>query len=210
LEINPAVAVIGERVSIKFNVINTERNNINCGVAAFCGDSALDIREIKVGGLSSIPLLFELDTSSMATGFYSIETIVETDSGQQKLFSLGGISVDEEPLIDGGIPIEEAEPTIDQIQDIDEEPLIDENGEAESTKNTFVSTNSTSFNWEYLLPVVPAGVVSSVMIIQYKRKRSQDQAMPKEKISSMFNEILKIEQQIENGGSSEDNTNYIA
>jgi hypothetical protein len=136
VEINPAVAIIGDLVRIKLNIINTERNNINCKITAFCGDSALDTVETKVGWLSSIPLSFELDTGCMSSGVYSIEAIVEADSGQQKLFSLGYFSADEKLTINEGIPIEEAEPS------------LDESGEAESTKNTFVSTNSTSFNWE--------------------------------------------------------------
>jgi hypothetical protein len=56
VEINPAVAIVGDLVSINLNIINTERNNINCRVTAFCGDSTLDTIETKVGGLSSIPL----------------------------------------------------------------------------------------------------------------------------------------------------------
>lgn len=229
-EINPAVAEIGEPVSVKTNLMNTERNNVNCKVTAFCGDCSMDTREIRVGGNSSVPLSFEVDTGCMASGVYSIEVLVETDSSQQQIFNLGSLTIEEaSPTIDADNPIEIADPTIDRITSIEEtepridevipieeasptidDPTIDVIGEAESPEYNFASTSSTSFSWQYLLPVVPAGAVSSIMVVMHKRKKSQDQGVPNEQMPKIFNEILKFEQQIENGTLPKDKKNYIA
>ncbi len=127
----------------------------------------------------------------MSSGIYSIEVLVETYSSQQEIFNLGSIIIEEaSPTINEDIPIEIAEPTIDRTVSIEEtepaleedlievsEPTIEDIEETELTKYTFASNSSTTFSWQYLLPVVPAGVVSLIMIVMHKRKKSKDQGI---------------------------------
>jgi hypothetical protein len=253
VEINPKVAELGETVSIEFDIKNTEKNITSCTVSAFCRDCILETQEITVGAKSSITLFFELDTSCMGTGVYSIETLIEISSGGQKTFNLGNIPIEENTTEDDNtteedmpideynsteesipteedaptdedtpvedapteedIPVEEDNPT-EENKPVEEDnqteeinPPIDENKETEST-------NSAFFNWQFLFPVVPIGVVASVLILRRKRKESQDLIIlgdqlsnstnpvnPKDKISHMFNEILKLE---ENKAEDED------
>jgi hypothetical protein len=230
VEINPKVAELGETVSIEFDIKNTEKNITSCTVSAFCRDCILETQEITVGAKSSTTLFFELDTSCMGTGVYSIEALIEIPSGGQKTFNLGSIPIEENNTTEEDMPVDEYNSTEENIpteednsteevtpveednsteenipveEDIPTEEnnlSIDENKETEST-------NSAFFNWQYLLPVVPIGAVASALILRRTRKESQDLVIlgdqlsnstnpvnPKDKISHMFNEILKLEE----------------
>ena len=113
-EINPAVAEIGEHVSVKMKIRNIQRNDKCCNVTLFCGDCVVETKKVNIAHQSSVPMCFELNTSLMSTGVYSIEVLIEEPSGQQKIFDLGSI------------PIEEANATAPDVTDPEPLPMVHE------------------------------------------------------------------------------------
>ena len=184
-EINPAVAQIGEHVSIKLTMRNVQRNDTCCNVTLFCGDCIVDTKKINIPKQSSVPMCFGLNTSSMSAGVYSIEVLVEEPSGQQKIFYVGSIPIEEA----GATTPEATEPEPNEAADL--EP-----------------SGAAYFNWQFLLPIAPVGATATVLVLRKQRNKKQDQVAPEEQLPHMFNEILKFEGEIESG-ISEENKRYI-
>lgn len=185
VEINPAVAEIGEHVSVKMTIRNNQRNDMCCNVTLCCGDCVVGTKKLNIVHKSSVPVSFKLNTSLMSTGVYSIELLIEDSSGQQKIFDLGVI------------PIEEADATAPAVP----EPEPDDVTELEPKGATY-------FNWQFLLPIAPVGAAATILIMRKHRNKSQNPAIPKEQLPHMLNEILKFEEEVE-AGISDENKRYI-
>lgn len=98
VEISPVVAKIGEPVGIGVTIKNIRKNTTSCNVTVFCGDCVVEeVQEIMVDSQTSVPLFFELNTSLMSAGVYSIGILVEETSGQEKISDLGTITIESEP-----------------------------------------------------------------------------------------------------------------
>ena len=168
-EISPAVAKIGELVNIDVTIKNVGRNATRCNVTAFCGDCVVEgIQEVTIASQTSVPLFFELNTSYLSTGVYSIEILVEEKSGQQKIFDCGIITIEQDDLTT-----------------------------ADVTDPGPSSTSPAYSNLPYLLPVVSAGATASILILRKRRNKSQEPAIPKGQLPHMLNEILKFEKKVE-------------
>ena len=185
-EISPAVAKIGELVGIGVTIKNVGKNAVRCNVTLFCGDCIVGIQEVDIDSKTSVPLFFELNTSFISAGVYSIEVLVEKPSGQQKIFDLGTIPIDQNDLIapDGTEP---------ETIPIDQDGLVT----PDLTDPNPSSTNPVYSSMLYLLPVVPAGAAATVLVLRKRRNKSQDPAIPKEQLPHMLNEILKFEEKVE-------------
>lgn len=106
VEISPVVAKIGELVGIGVTIKNVGKNATRCNVTVFCGDSVVEgVQEIMVDSQTPVPLFFELNTSSMSAGVYSIEILVEETSGQQKIFDLGIITIEQDDLTNADVKL---------------------------------------------------------------------------------------------------------
>jgi hypothetical protein len=127
VEINPKVAKLGETVSITFDIKSNEKNITTCTVSAFCEDCILGTQEITVGAKSSTTLFFELDTSYMYTGVYSIEALIEISSSGQKTFNLGNIQIEANNTIEENIPTEETK----EDNSIEEDTPVEEGNTTE-------------------------------------------------------------------------------
>ncbi len=184
-EITPAVAEIGEHVSIKIMIRNIQRNDTFCNVTLFCGDCVVGTKKINIPHQSSVPVCFTLKTGSMSAGVFSIELLVEEPSGQQKTFYLGSI------------PMEEAGATAPDVV----EPEPNEASDLEASGSSY-------FNWQFLIPIAPVGATATVLVLRKQRNKKQDSVAVEEQLPQMFNEILKFEGEIESGISDE-NKRYI-
>lgn len=192
-EVSPRIAKIGEIVSIGVTTKNVGNNATRCNVTAFCGDCIVGVQEINVVAKSSLPLIFQFNTSLISAGVYSIEILVEKPSGQQKIFDLGTITLDQDGLTPPDVP---EPPTIP----IDQPDLTIPDGmEPKPSPTTPVSSNLL-----YLLPVVPAGAVASIVVLRKQRKKSQDPVVPNVELPNILNEILKFEDKVEEGISDEE------
>ena len=96
IEINPNPAKLGQIVVIRFNVKNNEQNSTLCKVTANCGEYILGTQEINIGPRSETPVSFNLNTTTLNTGVYKIETLIEGPSGGQEIFNLGNIPIETE------------------------------------------------------------------------------------------------------------------
>lgn len=171
-EIVPAVAKVGELVSIGMSIKNVGKNTMSCNVTTFCGDCIVGIQEIStIAPKASIPLSFQLNTSNLSTGVYSIEVLIENPSGQQQIYDLGTITIEQDALT---TPEDVTEPKLS-------------------------STSPAYSNWLYLLPVVPVGAAASVLILRKRRNKSQGPAIPTRQLPYMLNEVLKFEEKVERG-----------
>jgi hypothetical protein len=185
VEINPAVAEIGEHVSVKMTIRNTQRNDTCCNVTLCCGDCVVGTKKINIARQSSVPISFKLNTSLMSTGVYSIELIVEDPSGQQKIFDLGSI------------PIEEEDATAPDVTEPEPNDVVD-----------LEPKSATYFNWQFLLPIAPVGAAATILVMRKQRNKNQEPVVPKAELPHMLNEILKFEEEVEAGISNE-NKKYI-
>ena len=96
-EIAPAVAKIGEPVSIGVTIKNVGKNATRCNVTAYCGDCVVEgTQEVTIASQTSVPLFFRLNTSYLSTGVYSVEILVEKESGNQKIFDCGVITIEQD------------------------------------------------------------------------------------------------------------------
>ena len=171
---NPKPAKLGDVVSIRFTMKNICNESISCIVSACCEGDIIDAQEVTIGPRSQSLLIFELNTSDLNTGIYSIESLVKYSADRQEVFNLGNLQVGTE------------------------------------------STTSDSFD----IPPLPLGIVGLLsatiiigalifgLILKKRRKTNQDQVIPlnqvsndnnsvdpDEKIASLFNEILKVDEQ---------------
>jgi len=96
VKIDPNPAKPGQMVTVRFNIRNNEENSTVCKVAAYCGECILGSQEISIGSRSDTLVSFELNTSTLNTGVFEIETLVEDSSGQQEIFDLGKIQIETE------------------------------------------------------------------------------------------------------------------
>ena len=186
VEISPAVAKIGELVRIQVTIKNVGKNAVSCNVTAFCGDCIVGTQEVDIDSKTSVPLFFELNTSSMSAGVYSIEVLVEKPPGQQKIFDLGTIPIDQNDYIapDGIEP---------ETVPLDQDGFVT----PDFTDPNPSSTPPVYSSMLYLIPVVPAGAVSSILFLRKRRNKNQDPAIPKKQLPQMLNEILKFEKKVE-------------
>ncbi|MEM2971290.1 MAG: CARDB domain-containing protein [Candidatus Bathyarchaeia archaeon] len=169
VEINPTVAKIGEIVNINMRIKNTG-NNTSCNVTAFCGDCLVGVQEISAIAKGSVASLsFKLNTSIMASGIYSIEALIEKPSGEQKIFDLGAVT------------IEQDEPNTLVIEPKPNPP------------------SSVNPDWLLLLPAGVAVASIPALIWWKWRGKSRDSVISTEKLPLLFNEILKFEEKVEEG-----------
>ena len=165
-EIAPAVAEIGELVSVNMTIKNTGDNTTSCNVTAFCEDYVVGIQEIcAIAPKASILLSFKLNTSNLSSGNYSIEVLIKKTSGEQKIFDLGTITIEQEDLT---TPEDVTEPQVSPTN-----PL-DPNNSPPDTNPTNSETLSPATiaysDWQYalflvvLLPLVPAVAVASILV----------------------------------------------
>lgn len=133
VEINPKVAELGETVGIEFDIKSTEKNITSCTVSAFCGDRILGTQEITVGAKSSITLFFELDTSCMGTGVYSIEALIEISSSGQKTFNLGNIPIEENNTTEEDMQVDEYNSNEESIPTEEDIPAEEDNTTEENS-----------------------------------------------------------------------------
>ena len=104
----------------------------------------------------------------MSTGVYSVEILVEEESGKQEIFDCGVITIEQDDLT----PADVADP-------------------GSSSASSAYST------LPYLLPVVPAGATASLLVLRKRRNKSQEPAIAEGQLPNMLNEILKFEKKVE-------------
>ena len=92
VEINPDCTIIGEKVSIKMNFRNNERDSVFCCATFLIGGQIFETKEITINSQSSEPVFFVFNTSELTQGNHSVETVVES-SGQEKIFDLGNLEL---------------------------------------------------------------------------------------------------------------------
>lgn len=162
-EIVPAVAKVGELVNVNVTIKNVGKNTTSCNVTTFCGDCVVGIREtFTVASQASVPLSFKLETSNLSTGNYSIEALIKKSSGEQKIFDLGNLTIEQDAPT---IPEEVTEP----------QP-------GSTNPETTPAATIVHSDWQHvlllvvLLLVVPAGAISSMLVMVKPRNGSQTPA----------------------------------
>ena len=98
VEFNSDSIKIGEEANIKLHVTNLSKNKTSCNITLFCGGKKLKQEEITVEGQSSTPVYHSFNTTGMAQGSYSIESIIQS-SDQQKMFDLGELNLVEDSIL---------------------------------------------------------------------------------------------------------------
>ena len=188
VEFNSDSIIIGEEANIKLHVTNLSKNKTCCNITLFCGGKKLKQEEITVEGQSSTPVYHSFNTSGMAKGSYSIESIVQSSS-QQKMFDLGELN-----LVDSILP----EPPV-----LSEPVLTD-------------SITFESFDSLVALLLIPIGIISSIIIItQHKNKKPEipEEDFNIEDVPKLLGGIFNMQQNGETNNSEvkelEENNNYI-
>ena len=188
VEFNSDSIKIGEEANIKFHVTNLSKNKTNCNITLFCGGKKLNQKEITVEGQSSTPVYHSFNTTGMAKGSYSIESIIQS-SDQQKMFDLGELNI-----IDSILP----------------EPSI--SAEPASTDAITIQ----SFDSLVSLLLIPIGIISSIIIItQHKNKKPEipEDEFAIEDVPKLLGGIFNMQQNEETKNSTvkelEEKNNYI-
>jgi hypothetical protein len=180
IDINPKSVILGDNVTIKFDIKNNDNNTVSCLVTSYCGGSCIDTQEVTIPSRSESPLFFKLNTTTLNTGNYSIESLIQISVDQQKMFNLGNIQVNSISTT--------SNPT---------------------TSNPIASVLSGSdfFIILFLILVILAGALVLGLILKRRKGKNQGQANateqlsnsenpvnPDEKITSLFDEILKVDE----------------
>jgi len=167
-KISPTVVKVGEIVYIDIKIKNVRKNTTQCNVTAFCGDYFVGIHELTINPKTSVHLFFELNTSHISADVYYIKVFVEETLGQQKIFDVGTITIEQNDLIIPDVP--------------------------EPTPN---ATTQVYYNLLHLLPLIPSGAAAWLLVQQKKRNKSQDSVISEGKLPHLLNEVLKFEKKVE-------------
>jgi hypothetical protein len=105
-EISPKVAKNGENVRVKANLRNLENKTKNCCVTAFVGESVVgELKEITFSPQETVPLVFNVNTSSLTPGNHAIDVVVEQPMSKQEILDLGNIVVAQETVEQEGFAV---------------------------------------------------------------------------------------------------------
>ena len=190
IDINPKSAILGDTITIKFNIKNNDNNTVSCLVTSYCGGSCIDTQEVTTSSRSEGPLFFKLSTTTLNAGNYSIESLIQTSAGQQKTFNLGNIQVNSNS------------PTPNSPTPNSPTP----NSPTPNSIGSVVSDSGFS-SILFLILAILAGALALGLILKRRKGKNQGQAIgaeqpsdsespvnPDEKITSLFDEIIKVDE----------------